>query len=239
MLKLFVSNKGLKNQLEVIYPNLRFVEKDLMKNFKESVRNYARFKIKDIDDLDEKLEYLSNNFESPSFRISNISGIFTKFLEQNKDEFLGFVNPILYKECGGLYKSVKEKNKVLTLYLLESFKRISYYLRTGFISSNPLIRGSFKEKFEKNNHIEKNKIIISDYFDSSDEIFLNFKKLTQEFITDNENKSYKGSERDKWLKIRPEELDINIHQLRELVNSNIEIDYKELLDILKISYKLF
>ena len=81
MLKLFESNKGLKNNLEVVYPNLRFVEKDLMKSFKECVRNYARFKIKDIDDLDEKLEYLSNHFESPSFRILDIDGISIKFLE--------------------------------------------------------------------------------------------------------------------------------------------------------------
>lgn len=238
MLNLFESNKGLKNRLEIVYPNLRFVEKDLMKSFKDCVRNYARFKIKDIDNLDEKLDYLSNHFESPSFRISNIDGISIKFLEQNKDEFLGFVNPILYKECG-LYKNDKEKNKVLTLYLLNSFKKISYYLRTSVISSNPLIRESFKKRFEKNIHIEKNKTIISDYFDSSDEIFLNFKKLTQEFIINNDGKSFKGSERDKWLKIKPEELDINIYQLRELINSDIEIDYKELLDILKIYYKVF
>lgn len=234
MLKLFESNKGLKNNLEVVYPNLRFVEKDLMKSFKDCVRNYARFKIKDIDDLDEKLEYLSNNFESPNFRISNIDGISTKFLEQNKDEFLGFVNPILYKECG-LYKNDKEKNKVLTLYLLKSFKRINYYFR----SPSSTVRENFKNRFEKNSYVEKNRIIISDYFDSSVETFFNFKKITQEFIMNNESKSYKGSERDKWEKIKPEELDINIYKLRELINSDIEIDYKELLDILKISYKLF
>lgn len=234
MLKLFESNKGLKNNLEVVYPNLRFVEKDLMKSFKDCVRNYARFKIKDIDDLDEKLEYLSNHFESPNFRISNIDGISTKFLEQNKDEFLGFVNPILYKECG-LYKNDKEKNKVLTLYLLKSFKRISYYFR----SPSSTVRENFKNRFEKNSYVEKNRIIISDYFDSSVETFFNFKKITQEFIMNNESKSYKGSERDKWEKIKPEELDINIYKLRELINSDIEIDYKELLDILKISYKLF
>ena len=234
MLKLFESNKGLKNNLEVVYPNLRFVEKDLMKSFKDCVRNYARFKIKDIDDLDEKLEYLSNNFESPNFRISNIDGISTKFLEQNKGEFLGFVNPILYKECG-LYKNDKEKNKVLILYLLKSFKRINYY----FSSPSSTVRENFKNRFKKNSYVEKNRIIISDYFDSSVEIFFNFKKITQEFIMNNESKSYKGSERDKWEKIKPEELDINIYQLRELINSDIEIDYKELLDILKISYKLF
>lgn len=118
MLNIFSSAKEVKNKLEVIYPDLRFKDKEIFKEIQSIVINYAKYKLKDIDGFEEKNEFLSKHFKSFSFRLSEINQINTDLILSNKEEFLTFFNPNLYDEVG-LFKSTKEKEKVFEMYLEE------------------------------------------------------------------------------------------------------------------------
>lgn len=236
MLNIFSSAKEVKNKLEVIYPDLRFRDKELFKEIQGIVINYAKYKIKDIDGFEEKNEFLSKYFKSFSFRLSEINQINTDLILSNKEEFLTFFNPNLYDEVG-LFKSTKEKEKVFEMYLEECIlilkDVLSYYLNNDYrLKQKVNLVSAF------NNHylLEIRKKKIDNFLNSSLEVQNNFLEIVQKLP--DLNSKIKGSERRKWIKLKPKTLNLSPERIKELTNTDLEIDYNEVSKIFETMYSM-
>lgn len=241
MLNIFSSAKEVKNKLEVIYPDLRFKDKELFKEIQGIVINYAKYKLKDIDGFEEKNEFLSKYFKSCSFRLSEINEINTDLILSNKEEFLTFFNPNLYEEVG-LFKSTKEKEKVFEMYLEECISILrdvlSYYLnnmkyRECYILEQKIdLVSAFNDYYL----LEIRKKKIDDYLNFSLEIQNNFLEIVQKLP--DLNSKIKGSERRKWIKLRPKSLNLSPEKIKELTDTDLEIDYSEVSKIFETMYSM-
>lgn len=241
MLNIFSSGKEVKNKLEVIYPDLRFRDKELFKEIQGIVINYAKYKLKDIDGFEEKNEFLSKYFKSFSFRLSEINEINTDLILSNKEEFLTFFNPNLYDEVG-LFKSTKEKEKVFEMYLEECIlilkDVLSYYLNNMKYRECYRLEQKVNLVSAINNHylLEIRKKKIDSYLNSSLEVQNNFLEIVQKLP--DLNSKIKGSERRKWIKLKPKTLNLSPEKIKELTNTDLEIDYSEVSKIFETMYSM-